>query len=95
MISINDKFYKWAFGNSYKDGDLMSKVDRFVEEIKRILKKDTRGLTIQEISKLLKTSRITASLALMKLEGMGLLDIRVIGNCRLHYLKNEIKGGRK
>ena len=75
----------------------MSKVDVFVEDIKGILKKDTRGLTIQEISEKLNTSRITASLALMKLEGMGFLDIRIIGNCRLHYLKlNKDKNkGRK
>jgi predicted transcriptional regulator len=70
----------------------MSKVDKFVSEIKDILRKDTRGLTIQEISERLKTSRITANLALMKLDGMGLLDVRIIGNCRLHYLKEISKG---
>ena len=67
----------------------MAKVDRIIEEIKDILRKDTRGLTIQELSVLTKTSRITTRMALMKLDGTRLLDIRVLGNCRLHYLKKK------
>lgn len=66
----------------------MGKVERLLEEIKKILKKDTRGLTIQELSEKLDVSRITTSVALAKLEGQGILDIREIGNCKLHYLKN-------
>ena len=69
----------------------MAKQDRILEEIKQILKKDTRGLTIQEIAVLVKVSRITASIALAKLDGEGTLDIRKIGNCKLHYLK---RGGK-
>ena len=65
----------------------MEKIDKVIEEIKKILKKDTRGLTIQELSEKTKVSRITASMALMKLEGQGAIDIRVIGNCKLHYLR--------
>lgn len=65
----------------------MTKIDRIIEEIKEILRKDTRGLTIQELSEQTKVSRITAAMALMKLEGAGLIDVRVIGNCKLHYLK--------
>jgi len=65
----------------------MTKVDYIIVEILQILKKDTRGLTIQELSQLTKTSRITTSMALMKLEGQGKIDIRVIGNCKLHYKK--------
>jgi len=67
----------------------MSKVDEVIEKIKGILREDTRGLTIQELSKLTKVSRITASIALAKLEGAGLIDIRVIGNCKLHYLRKK------
>jgi len=66
----------------------MSKVEEVRQNILKILKKDTRGLTIQELSNEIKTTRITISLALMKLEGEGKLDIRVIGNCKLHYLKH-------
>ena len=65
----------------------MTKIERVIEEIKEILRKDTRGLTIQELSEQTKVSRITAAMALMKLEGAELIDVRVIGNCKLHYLK--------
>lgn len=59
------------------------------EKIEGILRKDTRGLTIQEIADALKVSRITASIALAKLDGLGVVDVRVIGNCRLHYLRRK------
>ena len=65
----------------------MAKIEGVIERIKEILRKDTRGLTIQELSELTKVSRITASMALMKLDGARLIDVRVIGNCKLHYLK--------
>jgi len=65
----------------------MAKINKIIEDIQKILKKDPRGLTIQELSEKTKVSRITTSMALMKLEGMGLIDVRVIGNCKLHYLK--------
>ena len=67
----------------------MTKVDQIIKEIQELLRKDTRGLTIQELSQLTKTSRITTSMALMKLEGANEIDIRVIGNCKLHYLKKK------
>jgi DNA-binding transcriptional ArsR family regulator len=65
----------------------MAKLERVITEVKKILKEDTRGLTIQEISEKTDVSRITAAMALMKLEGAGLIDVRVIGNCKLHYLR--------
>ena len=65
----------------------MAKIERVIKEIKEILREDTRGLTIQELSEKTKVSRITAAMALMKLEGGGLIDVRVIGNCKLHYLR--------
>ena len=68
----------------------MSKVEQVIEQIKEILRKDTRGLTIQELSEQTNVSRITAAMALMKLEGAGLIDVRVIGNCKLHYLHEKI-----
>lgn len=71
----------------------MSKREQVIGQIQKILKEDTRGLTIQEISELTKVSRITAAMALMKLEGAGLIDVRVIGNCKLHYLRVK-KGGK-
>jgi|TARA_Y100000310_G_scaffold275229_1_gene291681 DNA-binding transcriptional ArsR family regulator len=65
----------------------MAKIERVIKEVKEILREDTRGLTIQELSEKTKVSRITAAMALMKLEGGGLIDVRVIGNCKLHYLR--------
>jgi len=67
----------------------MTKIDKVIKEVKEILRKDTRGLTIQEISQLTKVSRITAAMALMKLEGANVIDVRIVGNCKLHYLKND------
>lgn len=65
----------------------MGKVDEVVVLVQQLLKKDTRGLTIQEIATRAKVSRVTASLALMKLEGADLIEVRSVGNCKLHYLK--------
>jgi DNA-binding transcriptional ArsR family regulator len=65
----------------------MAKIERVIKEVKEILREDTRGLTIQELSEKTNVSRITAAMALMKLEGGGLIDVRVIGNCKLHYLR--------
>ena len=67
----------------------MAKIDHVIEQIKQILRKDTRGLTIQELSEQTNVSRITAAMALMNLEGAGLIDARIIGNCKLHYLKGN------
>ena len=63
----------------------MTKIQRTIEQIKQLLREDTRGLTIQELADLTRVSRVTAGMALMKLEGMGVIDVRVIGNCKLCY----------
>ena len=68
----------------------MGKLDKVIDEIKKILGKDERGLTIQELSEKIKVSRITVSMALMKLEGARIIDVRSIGNCKLHYLKKHV-----
>ncbi|MBS3123081.1 right-handed parallel beta-helix repeat-containing protein, partial [Candidatus Woesearchaeota archaeon] len=46
----------------------MSKLDRTLDGIKHILLEDTRGLTIQELADQTKVSRVTAGMALMKME---------------------------
>jgi len=71
----------------------MTKVDIVIKQIREILRKDTRGLTIQELSELTHVSRITAAMALMKLEGASEIDVRIIGNCKLHYLKIKNERG--
>ncbi|MDO8467853.1 MAG: GntR family transcriptional regulator [Nanoarchaeota archaeon] len=63
----------------------MAKLKKVIEEVKKILKKDKRGLTIQELSDAIGVSRITVSMALMNLAGAGLIQVRSIGNCKLHY----------
>jgi CRP-like cAMP-binding protein len=75
----------------------MAKLNKVISEIREILREDTRGLTIQELSEKTKVTRITASIALAKLEGLGEIDVRVLGNCKLHYLKekSKIKKGGK
>ena len=67
----------------------MTKVDSIKEKIIEILRQDTRGLTIQELSEQLKVTRVTASIALAKLEGAGMITVRTIGNCKLHYLNQN------
>ena len=63
----------------------MGKIEVTIEKIKHILLEDTRGLTIQELADQTKVSRVTCGMALMKLEGREVIDVRVIGNCRFHY----------
>ncbi|MBS3123077.1 HTH domain-containing protein [Candidatus Woesearchaeota archaeon] len=46
----------------------MGKIDRTIEQIRQILLEDTRGLTIQELADQTKVSRVTAGMALMKME---------------------------
>ncbi len=60
------------------------------EEVIKLLKKNTDGLTIVDIAKQLGISRNTASVALAELKGEGAIRIRPVGIAKLHYLK-EIK----
>ncbi|MFH1501043.1 MAG: hypothetical protein ABIE22_03815 [archaeon] len=57
------------------------------EEIVRLLKKNTDGLTIIEISKILRFSRNTSAVYLAELKGEGKLRIRAVGMAKLHYWK--------
>lgn len=63
----------------------MGKLEKTILAIEKILKKDTRGLTIQDISNQTNVSRITASLALSHLVGARKLNVRTIGKYKLHY----------
>ena len=65
------------------------KQEQAKKKIEQILRKDTRGLTIQELSDRTRVSRITAALVLAKLEGADRIDVRIVGNCRLHYWKSD------
>ena len=50
-----------------------------------VLRKNTLGLTIVEISKLLKFSRNTVAVVLAELKGEGNITIRPVGKAKLHY----------
>jgi len=50
-----------------------------------LLKKNSDGLTIVEIAKILSISRNTVSVALAELKGAELIRIRPIGKAKLHY----------
>jgi predicted ArsR family transcriptional regulator len=56
------------------------------EVIKKILKQNP-GLTVIEISRILRISRNTAPKILVELEKEGLIKIRNVGRAKLHYLK--------
>lgn len=60
------------------------------EIVIELLKKNTDGLSIIEIAKLLKMSRNSVPVILAELKGEGLIRIRPIGRVKLHYL-----GGKK
>jgi len=55
------------------------------ELVIEVLKKNSDGLTIIEISKKLKISRNTVAVALAELKGAELIRIRPIGKAKLHY----------
>ena len=61
------------------------------EAVEDILRKNSMGLTIIEISKLLKISRNTVAVALAELKGEGTITIRPIGKAKLHYWKKNAK----
>ncbi len=64
------------------------------EQVINILQKNTDGLTIIEISRILKISRNTTAIALAELKGANLIRIRPIGKAKLHYWQGE-RGKRK
>ncbi len=61
------------------------------EQVMEILQKNTDGLTIIEIARVLKISRNTVAIALAELKGAELIRIRPVGKAKLHYWK----GGKK
>lgn len=72
MFSINAQL---------KRGNMKSKK----ELVEDLLKKNTDGLTIVEISKSLKISRNTVAVAVAELKGAELIRIREIGKAKLIY----------
>ena len=65
------------------------------ELVIELLKKDTDGLTIIDISRLLKISRNTVAVVLAELKGAELIRIRPVGKAKLHYLLGREKWKKK
>ncbi len=56
------------------------------ELVIELLKKNTDGLTIIEISRALDISRNTAAVVLAELKGMEAIRVREVGKAKLNYL---------
>lgn len=61
------------------------------EKIVDLLSENISGLTIAEISRLLKITRNTVTVSLAKLEGAERVRIRRVGLAKLYSLKTELK----
>ncbi len=59
------------------------------EIVIELLKKNTDGLTVAEISKLLNISRNTVAVALAELKGANIIRIRKVGMAKLNYWGNK------
>ena len=59
------------------------------EVVTDLLKKNSMGLTIVEISRLLKISRNTVAVALAELKGENSIHIRPVGKAKLHYWRGN------
>jgi Mn-dependent DtxR family transcriptional regulator len=55
------------------------------EAVEEILRKNTDGLTVIEISKALKISRNTTAVVLAELKGAEMIRVRPIGKAKLNY----------
>lgn len=61
------------------------------KEVIKALERNRDGLTILEVSSILRVSRNTCAIILANLEGAGLIRVREVGKCKLHYLREENK----
>jgi len=55
------------------------------EAVEELLRKNTNGLTVIEISKTLHISRNTTAVALAELKGANMIRVRPIGKAKLNY----------
>ncbi|MEK6846545.1 MAG: helix-turn-helix domain-containing protein [Nanoarchaeota archaeon] len=62
------------------------------DKVAALLKKNSDGLTIVEIAKILGMSRNTVAVALAGLVGAGKVRVRPVGVAKLHYW---VFGGRR
>lgn len=63
------------------------------DRVYRILKENSYGLTIKELSEKLKLTRNTISIGLAELKGAKVLEVRSVGKAKVHYIPAE-KGAK-
>ena len=59
------------------------------ELVEDLLKKNTDGLTVIEIARILEISRNTVAVVLAELKGAELIRIRPIGKAKLNYWRGK------
>jgi len=59
------------------------------DQVLEILRKNSDGLTIMDISNMLNISRNTVVVALAELKGADMIRIRPVGMAKLHHLKES------
>ena len=62
------------------------------KEILALLNEKTYGLSIEEISNILKVNRATAAKYLLVMEAESSVVVREMGKAKLHYLKKYFGG---
>jgi predicted ArsR family transcriptional regulator len=67
------------------------KMENKTKTIEDLLRKNTGGLTIQDIAEKLGFARNTVAVHLAELVGSDKVYIREIGNAKLHYPRKEKK----
>ncbi len=65
------------------------KAEAFRNSIAATLKEHPEGLTIEDLSKILKSHRQTVTKYILWLEGAGIIYRRRIGAVTLHYMKKD------
>ncbi len=65
----------------------MGQVNNYKERIIELLKKDSLGFTIADLSIKLGTTRHTVSIILAELKGAEIVEIRKVGIAKLYLLK--------
>ncbi|MEM5836761.1 MAG: hypothetical protein QW058_03350 [Candidatus Aenigmatarchaeota archaeon] len=63
--------------------------DELKQKILQVLEKEPRGLTIQEISRLINTNRFKTTIYIHELLGEGKVTERKVGAYRLFKLKKD------
>jgi len=61
------------------------------DKIIKLLEKKRYGLSIEDVSNLLKINRTTAAKYLFALESKKMIDVRIVGKAKLHYPRGVLR----